>query len=100
MLGDRSWDDWIRQYASSHQNPVNRACHTAGIPIIALSILLLPVLFIAPRLWPVPAALFTGGWILQLAGHAFEGKPPEFLRDWRFLFVGLRWWLAKLHGKA
>jgi hypothetical protein len=29
-----------------------------------------------------------------------EGKPPEFLHDWRFLFVGLRWWLAKLAGRA
>ncbi len=30
----------------------------------------------------------------------FEGKPPEFLKDWRFLFVGLRWWIAKLRGRA
>jgi hypothetical protein len=33
-------------------------------------------------------------------GHAFEGKPPEFFRDWRFLFVGLRWWAAKVRGRA
>ncbi len=33
-------------------------------------------------------------------GHAFEGKPPEFMHDWRFLFVGLRWWLAKMRGRA
>ena len=24
----------------------------------------------------------------------------EFLHDWRFLFVGLRWWFAKLQGRA
>jgi hypothetical protein len=33
---------------------------------------------------------------LQLIGHAYEGKPPEFVKDWRFLFVGVRWWLWKL----
>jgi len=32
--------------------------------------------------------------------HAIEGKPPEFLKDWRFLLVGSRWWLAKMRGKA
>ena len=46
------------------------------------------------------AALFVVGWIFQFVGHAFEGKPPEFMKDWRFLFVGVRWWLAKVQGKA
>jgi hypothetical protein len=36
----------------------------------------------------------------DLSGHGFEGKPPEFLKDWRFLFVGLRWWVAKLRGRV
>ena len=31
-------------------------------------------------------------WIAQ--------ETPEFFKDWRFLFVGLRWWVAKLHGRA
>ena len=31
---------------------------------------------------------------------AVEGKPPEFFKDWRYLFVGLRWWAAKVQGKA
>ena len=44
--------------------------------------------------------LFVLGWIFQFVGHAFEGKPPEFFSDWRFLFVGVRWWWAKIHGKA
>ena len=46
------------------------------------------------------AGLFVVGWIFQFIGHAFEGKPPEFFQDWRFLFVGLRWWFAKMAGKA
>ncbi|MCH7475048.1 MAG: DUF962 domain-containing protein [Gemmatimonadetes bacterium] len=45
-------------------------------------------------------ALFVIGWILQFVGHFVEGKPPEFLQDWRFLFVGLRWWYAKIRGRV
>ncbi len=39
-------------------------------------------------------ALFVVGWIFQFVGHFFEGKPPEFFKDPRFLLVGLRWWYA------
>jgi len=53
-----------------------------------------------PRLWILAAGLFVAGWIFQFVGHAYERKPPEFLKDWRFLFVGLRWWLAKIRGRA
>jgi uncharacterized membrane protein YGL010W len=100
MLGNRSWDDWIAQYSLSHQNSVNRLCHTAGIPIIALSLILTPLLFVNLGWWKWLAAMFIGGWTLQFIGHAVEGKPPEFFSDWRFLFVGLRWWFAKIRGRA
>ena len=100
MLGNRSWDDWIRQYSNSHQNPVNRACHTVGIPMIALSVLITPLIAWHTRFWMLAVGLFVAGWIFQFIGHAFEGKPPEFFQDWRFLFVGLRWWFAKMAGKA
>ena len=100
MLGGKSWDEWIEQYAGSHQHPVNRLCHTLGIPLIALSIPLFAVALFVDGLWPVPVAMFVAGWILQFAGHAVEGKPPEFFRDWRFLFVGLRWWIAKMRGRV
>jgi uncharacterized membrane protein YGL010W len=43
-------------------------------------------------------SLFAAGWVCQVLGHIIEGKPPEFLKDWRFLFVGLRWWLRVLRG--
>jgi len=92
--------DWIRQYAESHQHPLNRRLHTLGIPMIVVAL----VLALAAWLWPglgwLAAALFVTGWLLQFVGHAVEGKPPEFFKDWRFLFVGLRWWLAKIQGKA
>lgn len=92
--------DWIGEYAQSHQNRVNRFCHTVGIPLVAVSVPLFALAWFAPGWWPLPAALFVVGWIFQFAGHYAEGKPPEFFRDWRFLFVGLRWWLAKMRGKA
>jgi len=95
MLGNKTWDEWIAQYSQSHQHPVNRFCHTVGIPTIVVSILVAVAGF-----WRAAIALFVVGWVLQFVGHAFEGKPPEFFHDWRFLFVGLRWWFAKIRGRA
>ena len=100
MLFGRSWNEWIAQYSRSHQNGANRFCHTIGIPLILLSLLLIPFAYFIPGSWRIPAALFTSGWIFQFVGHAFEGKPPEFFHDWRFLLVGARWWLAKVRGRA
>ena len=100
LMSTRTWDDWITQYAKSHQHPVNRWCHTIGIPMIALSVPLFLLAVFISGLWVLPALLFGVGWVFQFVGHAYERKPPEFLSDWRFLFVGLRWWFAKLQGRA
>ena len=100
MLGNRTNEQWISQYSSSHQHPINRLCHTLGIPTILASVLLFLASIFVHRLWPYALALFLLGWVLQFIGHAFEGKPPEFFSDWRFLFVGVRWWWAKIQGKA
>ena len=99
LMSSRTWQDWLTQYAESHQHPANRICHTIGIPIVAASVPLIPVAVFVPRIWPLAAGLFIVGWIFQFVGHAYEGKPPEFTKDWRFLFVGLRWWLAKVRGQ-
>jgi uncharacterized membrane protein YGL010W len=100
MFGGRTSEQWITQYASSHQDPLNRACHTVGIPIIVLSLALFLCSVAYHFLWKPALALFLFGWALQFIGHAFERKAPEFFHDWRFLFVGVRWWLAKLRGRA
>jgi uncharacterized membrane protein YGL010W len=100
LMSDRSWSDWISAYGESHQHPVNRLCHSFGIPMITVAMVLFVAGLVAHVLWIPAGALFVAGWILQLVGHAFEGKPPEFLKDWRFMLVGLRWWAAKLRGKA
>jgi hypothetical protein len=100
VLGGRTNEQWIAQYGSSHRHPVNRVCHTLGIPTILLSVPLFIASIFYHRLWLYALALFLIGWIFQFVGHAFEGKAPEFFHDWRFLFVGVRWWWAKIHGKA
>jgi uncharacterized membrane protein YGL010W len=100
LMSTRSWDDWIAEYALSHTHPVNRVCHTIGIPMIAVSVILFAVSLFARGLLLPAALLFGVGWVFQFIGHAYERKPPEFMKDWRFLFVGLRWWLAKLRGRA
>lgn len=98
MLAGKPWNVWIADYAQSHQHPANRACHTIGIPLIAASILLALVGIFVSGIWTIAASLFMIGWVLQFIGHWFEGKPPEFFKDWRFLLVGLRWWAAKMRG--
>jgi uncharacterized membrane protein YGL010W len=100
VMGRESWNAWIGEYAEAHKHPVNRFCHTFGIPLVALSgILVIPAIFY-PRLWWAFAFCFGVGWAFQFVGHAFEGKPPEFLKDPRFLLVGLRWWFAKLQKRV
>jgi uncharacterized membrane protein YGL010W len=100
MLGGRTSEEWIAQYASSHQHPVNRFCHTFGIPLIVISLLLFVASIFVREILLYAVALFIFGWTLQFVGHIFEGKRPEFFHDWRFLFVGLRWWWAKVRGRA
>ena len=100
VLGGRTNEEWISQYSASHQHPINRVCHSLGIPTILLSFpFLIAGIFFHQLLW-YALALFLIGWGFQFIGHAFEGKPPEFFHDWRFLLVGVRWWWAKIHGKA
>ena len=100
MLGGKPWDEWIAQYGRSHEHPVNRFCHTVGIPLIVVSLPLFVVAGFVSGFWWLPLTFFVIGWIFQFVGHAVEGKPPEFLHDWRFLLVGLRWWVAKVRGRA
>ena len=107
LLGGKPMDEWIEQYSHSHQHRVNQLCHTVGIPLIALSLplfvlaaapLLVDIPLIPTSFWKVPVGMFVGGWVLQFIGHAVEQEPPEFFKDWRFLFVGLRWWFRKISG--
>ncbi len=99
MLGHKTWDTWIAQYAESHQHPLNRLTHMFGIPMILISLPMLLAGILWHRVLWAGLGLFVLGWALQFLGHALEGKPPEFFHDWRFLLVGWRWWAAKLRRK-
>jgi len=55
--------------------------------------------FFVHGLWFPAGVMFAVGWIFQFVGHAFERRMPEFFRDWRFLFVGLRWWMNEVRGR-
>ena len=98
MMGGRTWESWIDEYSESHQNPINQLTHQFGIPMIALSLVLIPASFFISGMWRVSLGLFVVGWVLQFIGHYFEGNPPEFMKDYRFLFVGMRWWMKKTFG--
>ena len=100
VMGGRTSEQWIAQYATSHQHPINRFCHTLGIPLIVISMGWFAIAWFVSGPLLLPVTLFLIGWALQFIGHAFEGKRPEFFHDWRFLFVGLRWWIAKVRGRA
>ena len=84
----------MAKYREDHQNPVNKALHTIGIPMIVVSV---PLMLAAP---PVGIALFVFGWILQFVGHAFEGKAPSFFSDPRYLLIGPMWVYKKITGKT
>src|SRR5689334_4651501 len=100
LFSRRTWSDWIDEYARSHQHPVNRACHTIGIPLVVLSFVIAAGIPFMPSLLAAALGLFVVGWIFQFVGHAYEGKRPEFFKDLRFLFVGVRWWLDKTQGRV
>ena len=93
MTMKTQWNDYLERYRRDHTHPVNKATHMVGIPMIVIS---LPILFIAPG---VGAALFVLGWILQFVGHAFEGKPPSFMSDPKFLLIGPAWYAKRLLRK-
>ena len=87
-------NEMLESYRRDHQHPVNKATHMVGIPMIVIS---LPLVFFVP---PVGIGLFVLGWMLQFIGHAFEGKPPSFFRDPKFLLAGPAWYVKNLASKV
>src|SRR5260370_7483447 len=72
MLGGRTSEQWIAQYASTHQHPVNRACHTLGIPTILVSVAVFIAGFFFHRLWLYPLLLFLILWLSQSIAPPFQ----------------------------
>ena len=75
-------NDFLSNYKSKHQHPLNRLTHSIGIPMIVLS---LPLFFFA---WRWALGLFVVGWILQFVGQAIEGNQPAFFKNPVYLLVG------------
>ena len=87
----KSFREYMAQYAAEHTHPGTRATHLVGIPMIVFSLPLLPF---AP---PAGVALFAGGWLLQLVGHAvFEKRRPSFFEDPLYLLIGVIWWAVEV----
>jgi hypothetical protein len=57
MLGDKTSEQWVEEYSHSHQHPINRLCHTLGIPLIVILIALGVVAFFVAGLWEWALAL-------------------------------------------
>ena len=62
--------------STTSRHPINRACHTLGIPLILISIAVAITGFFVHRLWPYALALFVmnatpvraeGRWCLSLS---------------------------------
>ena len=79
---------YINNYKSRHQHPLNRLCHTIGIPMITIA---WPLFFFR---WRWALVLFVSGWLLQFLGHAIEGNQPAFFQNPIYFFIG-PWWLIR-----
>jgi len=86
-------ESFIDNYKAKHRHPVNKACHTIGIPMIVVS---LPLFFFN---WRWALGLFIVGWIFQFVGHAVEGNQPAFFKSPLYLLVG-PWWLIRRAAEA
>lgn len=76
---------FVENYRAKHRHPVNKLCHTIGIPMIIIS---LPLFLFS---WRWALALFIIGWIFQFVGHAIEGNQPAFFKNPVYLLIGPLW---------
>ena len=82
-------ESFLDNYKAKHKHPLNKLCHSVGIPMIVLS---LP-LFLFNWRWAL--TVFVFGWILQFLGHAIEGNQPAFFKNPVYLLVGPLWLLRR-----
>jgi uncharacterized membrane protein YGL010W len=80
----------MENYKEKHQHPLNKLCHSIGIPMIVVS---LPLFFFS---WKWALALFVVGWIFQFAGHLIEGNQPAFFKNPMYLLAGPMWFVNRI----
>jgi len=95
------WQLSLEFYRETHQNPTNRRLHVVGIPLIvggAAGLLLSrPLSPVSGGLWLGSLAAFSGGWALNILGHAaYEGRAPAFSEDGLSFLAGPVWDLQQL----
>lgn len=100
MLGGRPYAQLMNDYIADHQNPTNKIFHLVGIPTVVVTIILWLIAPYVAGVWVLALVLTPIGIALQLIGHRYEGKPPSATNDWRFLIIGVAWWVRAMRGKA
>lgn len=83
-------ESFIETYKAKHRHPLNKLCHSIGMPMIVVS---LPLFFFLN--WRIALVPFVLGWVLQLVGHAIEGNQPAFFKNPVYLLIGPLWLIRK-----
>lgn len=95
------WEAAIEFYDATHQDPVNRALHTVGIPMIVGGLL---GMMAAPRYtppWWVANGSWTFGWALNFLGHGvFEKDAPAFAEDPLAFIAGPVWDFVRIRDRV
>ena len=86
MFGGQTSEEWVAKYERSHQHPVNRLCHTYGIPTILISVAMFAAGFIRHRLWWWAFALF----VFYLHAGLVEVLPQRWFTAAQYR-VGQQW---------
>ena len=95
------WQQALEFYRQTHVNPVNRKLHIVGIPLIvggAAGLLVArPFSPVSGGIWLGSLAAFSGGWALNILGHAvYEGRAPAFSEDGLSFIAGPVWDLQQV----
>jgi hypothetical protein len=94
------WDEAVRFYEQTHQDPTNRVLHQVGIPMIVGGAAGLFVSAPLRPLWALSASAFTVGWVLNFVGHGiYEKKAPAFADDPLAFVAGPAWDLMQMKEK-
>ncbi|MCO5170499.1 MAG: DUF962 domain-containing protein [Planctomycetes bacterium] len=95
--GEERWRHAVAFYEATHQDPVNRALHVVGIPMILGGAAGLLAFRPLGPFWFASASSFTAGWVLNIIGHGvFEKKAPAFADDPLSFVAGPVWDVGQL----
>jgi len=70
------WEREFAFYLNEHRNPLNRASHMVGIPVLLGT----AVAGLATLNLPLIVGGQAVGWAIQLIGHRIEGNRPALLK--------------------